>query len=124
MAYGFGIIGCGMIANFHARALEEIRGAKLVACFDAYPQAAKRYADQHGCTAHQTLNKMLDDPGVDIVSICTPSGAHMEPAVAAARAGKHVIIEKPLDITLRRCDRIIGACAKHGVTLSTIFPSR
>ena len=67
---------------------------------------------------------MLADPAVEVVTIGTPSGAHLEPAVAAARAGKHVIVEKPLEITLRRCDQIIEACQKAGVTLSTIFPSR
>ena len=124
MAYGFGIVGCGMIANFHAKAISDIRGAKLVACFDAIPQAAHRYAKQSGCVAYEKLGEMLRDPQVDIVTICTPSGAHMEPAVAAAKAGKHVIIEKPLEITLRRCDKIIRECEKQGVTLSTIFPSR
>ena len=57
---------------------------------------------------------MLADPAVQVVTIGTPSGAHMEPAVAAARAGKHVIVEKPLEITLRRCDQIIDACRKAG----------
>jgi UDP-N-acetyl-2-amino-2-deoxyglucuronate dehydrogenase len=67
---------------------------------------------------------LLADPAVDAVVIGTPSGAHMEPAVAAAEAGKHVVVEKPLEITLRRCDRIIAACEKNRVKLSTIFPSR
>jgi predicted dehydrogenase len=67
---------------------------------------------------------MLADPAVQVVTICTPSGAHLEPAVAAARAGKHVIVEKPLEITLKRCDAIIDACKKAGVVLATIFPSR
>ncbi len=67
---------------------------------------------------------MLADPDVDVVTIGTPSGAHMEPAVAAARAGKHVIVEKPLEITLSRCDKIIRECEKAGVKLSAIFPSR
>ena len=70
------------------------------------------------------LDEMLADPAVDIVTIGTPSGAHLEPAVAAAKAGKHVIVEKPLEITLKRCDAIIAACQKHKVKLSTIFPSR
>ena len=67
---------------------------------------------------------MLADPEVDIVTICTPSGAHMEPAVEAAKAGKHVIVEKPREVTLKRCDKIIKACEKAGVTLATVFPSR
>jgi predicted dehydrogenase len=121
---GFGLIGCGMIAKFHARAVADIRGAKVVACYDAVPAAADRLAETLGCKAYHDLDAMLADPAVDIVTIGTPSGAHMEPAVAAARAGKHVIVEKPLEITLRRCDRIIDECRKAGVVLSTIFPSR
>ncbi|MDH3719667.1 MAG: Gfo/Idh/MocA family oxidoreductase [Planctomycetota bacterium] len=124
MAYGFGIIGCGMISRFHWRAIEDVRGANLVACFDAFPAAADRLADEAGCRPYHDLPDMLNDPAVDIVTICTPSGAHLEPALAAARAGKHVIVEKPLEITLRRCDRIIDACKKHKVKLSTIFPAR
>lgn len=124
MATGFGIIGCGMIANFHAKAVADIRNAKVAACFDMFPQAADRLAGEIGCTAYHNLDAMLADPAVDVVTICTPSGAHMEPAVAAAKAGKHVIVEKPLEITLRRCDRIIKACQDAGVTLATIFPSR
>ena len=124
MAYGFGIIGCGMIANFHARAIGDIRGAKVVACHDAFPAAADRFAEANGCRSYHKLADMLADPDVDVVTIGTPSGAHMEPAVAAANAGKHVIVEKPLEITLRRCDRIIDACKKNRVVLSTVFPSR
>ena len=60
---------------------------------------------------------------MDAVVITTPSGAHLEPAVAAAAAGKHVVVEKPLEITAERCDRIIDACDKHRVKLCTIFPS-
>lgn len=121
---GFGIIGCGMIANFHAKAIAEIRGAKLVGCFDTFPASADRLSAATGCQAYHDLNAMLANPAIDVVTIGTPSGAHMEPAVAAARAGKHVIVEKPLEVTLKRCDAIIDACRKSGVVLSTIFPSR
>jgi len=113
-----------MIAGFHAQAIADIRGASVVACFDTIPASADRLAKSIGCTAYSDLNAMLADPNVDIVTVATPSGAHMEPAVAAAKAGKHVIVEKPLEITLRRCDRIIAACDHAGVVLSTIFPSR
>jgi predicted dehydrogenase len=124
MPIGFGIIGCGMIAHFHARAIGDIRGAKLVACYDTISAAADKLAAATGCKAYHDLKAMLADPAVEVVTIGTPSGAHLEPAVAAARAGKHVIVEKPLEITLRRCDKIIEACDKAGVLLSTIFPSR
>lgn len=124
MAYGFGIVGCGMIANFHAKAIADTRGAKLVACFDSFSASADRLAASTGCRAYHQLDEMLADPAVDIVTIATPSGAHLEPALAAARAKKHVIVEKPLEITLKRCDKMINECAKHGVQLATIFPSR
>jgi len=124
MALGFGIIGCGMISNFHARAIAEVRGAKLVGGFDALPAAADKFAAAFACKAYRSLKDMLADPAIDVVTIGTPSGAHLEGAVAAARAGKHVIVEKPLEITLRRCDKIIGECEKAGVVLSTVFPSR
>ena len=124
MPIGFGVVGCGMIAGFHAKAIADIRGARLVAGVDTVPAAADRLAKQTGCRPYYDLKKMLADEDVDVVVIGTPSGAHMEPAVAAARAGKHVIVEKPLEITLRRCDRIIDECDKAGVTLSAVFPSR
>jgi UDP-N-acetyl-2-amino-2-deoxyglucuronate dehydrogenase len=124
MSLGFGIIGCGMIAHFHARAIGDLRGAKLVACYDRVPTAADKLAEETGCLAYHDLDAMLADPAVDVVTIGTPSGAHLEPALAAARAGKHVIVEKPLEITLRRCDKIIEACQRAGVVLATIFPSR
>lgn len=121
---GFGIVGCGMIANFHAKAIGDVRGARLVACFDTIAASADRLAAATGCRAYHRLEEMLADPKVHVVTIGTPSGAHLEPAVAAARAGKHVIVEKPLEITLKRCDRIINACHDAGVKLGTIFPSR
>ena len=124
MSTGFGIIGCGMIAIFHARAIAEIRGARTRGLLRQVPAAADKLAAETGCKAYHDLAAMLADPAVDVVTIGTPSGAHMEPAVAAARAGKHVIVEKPLEITLRRCDKIIEACEKAGVVLSAIFPSR
>jgi predicted dehydrogenase len=124
MGFGFGIVGCGMIANFHAKAIEHIRGAKIVACYDTYAPGAEKFAAANKCKHYVTLKEMLADPAVDIITICTPSGAHRDPAVAAANAGKHVIVEKPLEITLKRCDAIIGACRKNKVKLATIMPSR
>ncbi len=124
MAIGFGMIGCGMISRFHEKALTDVRGAKLVGCCDRNPDAARKFADEAGITAYATLDEMLADDRIDAVSIGTPSGAHLEPAVAAAKAGKHVIVEKPLEVTLKRCDKIIAACEKSRVKLATIFPSR
>lgn len=124
MALGFGIIGCGMISRFHARAISDVRGAKLVGCVSRTGKSAKRLAAEHDCKAYRSLDEMLSDDAISAVTIMTPSGNHMEPAVAAARAGKHVVVEKPLEVTLRRCDRIIRECERQGVQLATIFQSR
>ncbi len=124
MTYGFGIVGCGMIAHFHAKAIADLNDAKLVGCYNRTPDKAQALASEFGCTAHDSLESLLADPEIHVISICTASGAHMEPAVAAAEAGKHVVVEKPLEITLARCDRIIEACEANGVRLATIFPSR
>ncbi len=121
---GFGIIGCGMIANFHAKAIADIEGAELVACFDRTSEKAEELSAKFGGKVYTDLAKMLAHPGLDIVTICSPSGAHMEPCVDAAKAGKHVIVEKPLDVTVDRCDQMIAACDAAGVKLATIFPSR
>src|SRR5262245_21379628 len=123
---GFAIVGCGMIARFHARALAEVPGAKLRAVVSRSEANATKMVKELGiaCDAATDLNTILKRKDIDVVIITTPSAAHMAPAVAAANAGKHVVVEKPLEITLEGCDRIIDACAKNKVQLCTIFPSR
>jgi UDP-N-acetyl-2-amino-2-deoxyglucuronate dehydrogenase len=123
---GFAIVGCGMIAHFHARALAEVPDSRLVALVSRREANARGVAEQLGlsCAISTDLNAVLARPDVQAVIITTPSGAHLEPALAAARAGKHVVVEKPLEITRARCDQILEACDRHGVKLCTIFPSR
>jgi predicted dehydrogenase len=115
-----------MIARFHARALAEVPGTKLVALVSRSQQSARKMADELGqpLDLYTELPAALARPDVHLVIITTPSGAHQDPAVAAAAAGKHVVVEKPLEITTARCDAIIGACERNGVQLCTIFPSR
>ena len=124
MNIGFGIIGCGMISRFHARALQEIPAAKLVACCSSRFQAAQEFANEFNCRACTSVEEMVARDDVHVITICTPSGVHLEPALLAAAAGKHLLIEKPLEINLERCDRLIEACAKANVRLATIFPAR
>jgi predicted dehydrogenase len=124
MSTGFGIIGTGMIAAFHAKAIQAIPSARLVASFDNRPGLAQSFAAGHGGTGYDSIEQFLEHPGLDVVTVCTPSGTHLEPAVAAIAAGKHVIVEKPLEVTLERCDRMIEAAERQGVLLAGIFPSR
>lgn len=121
--YKFGIIGCGMISEFHAAAIREIPNAELVAVIDRREESAKRLAIPNNCVWYTDLKKFCKHD-MDVVTVCTPSGMHREPALAVIRSGKHVIIEKPLEVTLKRCDAIIEAADRAGVRVATIFPSR
>jgi UDP-N-acetyl-2-amino-2-deoxyglucuronate dehydrogenase len=122
--WNFGIIGAGLIADFHAKAIGDIPNAKLVGCCDKMPDKAKKLADKYGARTFENFQQMLDSDDIDIVTIATPSGFHAEPTIAAAEAGKHVICEKPLEITLERIDSMIVAHEKSGTYLGGIFPYR
>ena len=121
---GFGIIGLGMIAEFHVKAINEIGGCQFVAGYNHNPEKAAAFCAKHGGTGYGDLDSFLSDKKIDIVIIATPSGNHMDGAVAAARAGKHVIVEKPLEINIARCDIIIAEARANKVKLATIFMSR
>ncbi|MBN1345889.1 MAG: Gfo/Idh/MocA family oxidoreductase [Phycisphaerae bacterium] len=122
--YGFGVVGTGFIGGVHGDAIAGMPNAKLVACCDAVEASAKRFGEKHHCDAYTDLDEMLKREDVDVISIATPSGMHMEAAVAAAKAGKHALVEKPLDITLERCDAILEAHDKAGTTVGGIFNGR
>ena len=85
---------------------------------------AMRYGDRELVPVFTDVLTAVRSPGVDAVIITTPSGAHLEPALQAAAAGKHVVVEKPLEVTGPRCQQVIDACARARVQLCTIFPSR
>jgi UDP-N-acetyl-2-amino-2-deoxyglucuronate dehydrogenase len=121
---GHGIIGCGVIGPWHAQAINAIEGSEIVAVCDVVEERAKEMAEKFGgepCTDYKEMVKRDD---IDIVNICTPSGMHADMGVAAAEAGKHIVSEKPLDVTLEACDRIIEACKQNNVLLSGIFQNR
>jgi predicted dehydrogenase len=122
--WNFGLIGLGMIADFHARAIADIPNAQLAGCCSRTMEKAESFARQHGGKAYASMEAMLADEAIDILAIATPSGNHMEPAVAAAKAGKHVICEKPLEVTLNRIDTMIAAHQQAGTLLGGIFPCR
>jgi UDP-N-acetyl-2-amino-2-deoxyglucuronate dehydrogenase len=121
----FGLFGLGMIAEFHAQALAQVSGARLVGVATRNPDKARAFAQKHSVPfAEASIEELVARPDIAVVCITTPAGAHLEPALAAIRAGKHVVIEKPLEITLARTDEILRAADAAGVCVVPIFQSR
>ena len=125
---GFGIVGVGMIAAYHARAIQAASGAqnvRLLGVAGLNQETTSAFAERHDVPFHTTdIDALLAQPGIQVVCIATPSGAHLEPALKAIRAGKHVIIEKPLEVTPERADQMIQAAREHNVQISAIFQAR
>ena len=123
----FAIIGCGVIAETHAKALRalEAEGCHLRAVCDVVPEKADAFAARHGVeNVYYTDEDVLADADVEVVCVCVPSGAHGDVCMMAARAGKHIVCEKPLEITPERIDRVIGEVRRCGVKMQCIFQRR
>lgn len=122
--YRIAIIGVGAIATMHAKAIGDIENAELVAGSCRGEEKGKKFAEEYGCQWFSDYTTMLDEAKPDFVTICTPSGAHLEPVKACAARGIHVLCEKPLEITTARVDEMIQAAQDAGITLGGIFPQR
>lgn len=121
---GFGIIGCGTISNWHAGAISKIEGARLIGATDVGKDYREVFAEKWNIKAYESLDEMLNDKEIDVVSICTPSGLHAPLAIQAANSGKHIITEKPMAITLKEADEMIAACEKNNVKMAVISQLR
>lgn len=113
-----------MIANFHAQAIKAMDGGELHSFYARRQESVDELVAEYGGKGCTDLDEFLADPELEIVTIATPSGAHLEPTLAAAKAGKHIICEKPLEVTPDRIDMMIAACDDAGVTLAGIFNRR
>ena len=120
----FGIIGAGMIGHFHAKAITAMTGGTLHSVFDLRQEAAEKLASEYGGTAYSDMAEFLADEELEIVTVGTPSGAHLEPSLAALNAGKHVICEKPLEITLERIDQLTAAAEANRKTIAAVLNRR
>lgn len=118
----FGIVGAGMIAGYHAAAIRATPGASLVAISETVQpeQAAARM----GVPCEPRYEDLLARDDIDVICICTPSGMHAQQAIAAAQAGKHVLIEKPMALTLEDADATIAASRKSGVLCAVVLQRR
>lgn len=123
---GFAIVGCGVIGPWHAKAIELAPKAQLIALCDTDIAKAEALAAEFGSVpVYKSHKQMLKrEPDIDCVNVCVPSGIHWRIATDAAKAGRHVLSEKPLDVTLAHMDRMIDACRKAKVKLACIFQRR
>ena len=112
---GFGLLGAGLVAPFHARSLRDAKGGKLVAICDSNAERANKLASAFPATVYASLDAMLADPAVDVVSVLTPNHLHHDAVMACAKAGKHVITEKPPAMSLTETDAMIEACRRAGL---------
>jgi UDP-N-acetyl-2-amino-2-deoxyglucuronate dehydrogenase len=121
----FGIIGCGRIAYKHAEAIKKNEKANLLYVCDIIEERAVDYKNKYGAERYFTdYHEMLEMPDLDVVNICTPSGMHAEMGIAAAKAGKHVIVEKPMALSSIDADALINACDENRVKLAVCFQNR
>lgn len=113
--FGIGIIGCGKIAQVrHIPEYAENPDAKLLGFYDINLERARELAEKHGATAYETVEELLANPQIQAVSICAANFAHAELTIAALRAGKHVLCEKPMAITLEECESMVEEANKAG----------
>lgn len=119
-----GIVGCGMIAGFHAHALKTVENTVLAGACSRSEASAEKFCTEQSIPMFRTYEEMLRDPDIDAVSLCTPSGDHCRQILQALTAGKHVVVEKPMCITLEECNRVIAKAAETGLTVCVISQHR
>lgn len=120
----FAIIGCGRIAPKHAESIVAIPEAELVAVCDIIPEKAQAFADKYGAKPYTSFEEMLAAEDIEVVTIATPSDLHAPIGIAAAKLGKHVMVEKPMAMTLKSADELIKTCRENHVKLAVIHQNR
>ncbi|WP_246944216.1 Gfo/Idh/MocA family protein [Bacillus pinisoli] len=124
MVLKFAIVGCGHIARKHALAILENSDARLLGICDKDTSKLEEFYSDFHAEKYTSFQEMLNNKEIDVINICTPSGTHAALAIQAAEAKKHIILEKPMALTLEDADAIIHACKKHDVKLSVVHPNR
>lgn len=119
-----GLVGLGNISSIHAEAVQNSQFGSLTAAASSNAEKREAFASKWDVTPFDSYDAMLESDEVDLVSICTPSGTHLDYGEKAAKAGKHVVIEKPIEVTLKRAQRLLDICSEEGVQLAVIYQSR
>jgi len=117
--YKIAIIGCGKVAHLHARAIGNLPNATLSAVWSlpAFQESAEKFATEYGVKLYNNIGAMIRENGIDLAIVCNPHPFHKDVTVEAARAGAHILVEKPLASTLEDCDAMINACKAASVRL-------
>src|SRR5688572_16474445 len=123
-AFKVALVGCGRISKNHFDAIRNVEGLTLSAVSDVDPDRARAAAAEQGVQSFTNYAEMLKEADCDLVTIATPSGMHSSQGILAARAGKHVITEKPMAITLEQADALVDACDAEGVKLFVVKQNR
>lgn len=119
-----GFVGCGGIGNHHLKVWKDTPGAKIVAVCNVIEERAQAASAEHGGEVFTDMAEMLAKVEMDAVDICTFSGLHAEQAMMAIQAGKHVMVEKPIDIDIKKVDKLLEVADKSGLILGCIFNNR
>lgn len=122
--FGFGIIGAGVISEYHAKAVEAHPDGEIVAVASRSSAKAEKFAERHNCEVVDDWRKMIKRDDIQAVCICTPSGLHAEQSIASSQAGKHVIVEKPMALNIRDSVEMIHAARDNDVKLAVIYQMR
>jgi UDP-N-acetyl-2-amino-2-deoxyglucuronate dehydrogenase len=122
--YRVAIVGCGRISRNHWEALARVDGLSISAVCDIDPERARAAGDELHVPWFKSYEEMLSQAPCEIVTIATPSGLHPQQGILAARAGKHVVVEKPMAITLSAADELLHACDAAGVLLFVVKQNR
>lgn len=122
--WGFALIGCGAIADFHLQAIREMEGARLVAVASRNERKARTVGEREGCKWTTDYRELLSDPEVDIVCVTTSSGSHGTIGVDVLEARKHLVVEKPIAMSTREADRLIQTAEANGLYLSVVSQRR
>jgi len=120
----FGIVGCGNISKIHAESIKHTKNAELIAVMSRTERNAKKLAIEYNCDYYTDLKPLLRRNDVDAIVILTPNALHADIGIEAAKHGKHVVVEKPIDVNLKKADSLINECERNGVKLCVIFQKR
>lgn len=122
--FGIGIVGCGTISGTHAEAIAATSHGELIAAHSRNRSNLDSFCSRYGADGFTDYEEFLSQADLDVVVICTPSGTHLDYGKTAARAGKHLIVEKPIEVTLDRGRALIESCRTHDVQLAVIYQNR